>query len=152
MNELDFASLDPNDPRDRRRALLAIPKDRTVVRKYHAELLDLFRNEMNFRRDDSLPDEDSWFENIYWCGLLLYLVGDPEDVPLMWEAKHINMDVGCGFDSQFLVGAGVTETIRYLTDKGHTKIAEYLDHIQASGELDDLPKWESYRISYFSQF
>jgi hypothetical protein len=37
--------------------------------------------------------------------LLLYLVGDPADVAVMWEAKHINMDTGCGFDGQFLVGA-----------------------------------------------
>jgi hypothetical protein len=25
----------------------------------------------------------------------------------MWEAKNIDMDTGCGFDTQFMVGAGV---------------------------------------------
>lgn len=102
MIEIDFSSYDLNNPRQRRALLLKIPPSREVVRKYHAELLDLFRREMTYRRADRPAegdDESDYFENLYWCGLLLYLVGDPADVPLMWEAKNINMDTGSGFDA-----------------------------------------------------
>src|SRR5215472_16656924 len=108
---------------------MRIPPDRAVARKYHSELLELFRREMTCRRTGNTPEgegESDCFEQIYWCGLLLYLVGDPADVPLMWEGKKIDMDTAIGFDGQFLVGAGVEETIKYLEKYGQEKPAEYL--------------------------
>ena len=59
---------------------------------------------------------------MWLAALLLYLVGDPADVPLMWEGKQINMDTGIGFDGQFLVGAGVEETIKYLEESGQKSL------------------------------
>ena len=47
MIEIDFSSYDLNSPRDRRALLLKIPPSREVVKKYHPELLDLFRREMS---------------------------------------------------------------------------------------------------------
>jgi hypothetical protein len=152
MIEIEFSSYDLNSPRDRRALLLKIPPNREVVRKYHPELLDLFRREMSYRTGDDLAegdDECDYFEHLYWCGLLLYLVGDPADVAVMWEAKHINMDTGCGFDGQFLVGAGVEETIKYLEERGQKAPADYLKELKASKELDDLQGWERFRIHYF---
>lgn len=152
MIEIDFSSYDLNNPRQRRALLLKIPPSREVVRKYHAELLDLFRREMTYRRADRPAegdDESDYFENLYWCGLLLYLVGDPADVPLMWEAKNINMDTGSGFDGQFLVGAGALETIKYLEERGQQEPADFLEELKASKELDDLQGWENFRIHYF---
>jgi hypothetical protein len=67
----------------------------------------------------------------------------------MWKAKHISMDTGAGFDGQFLVGAGVEPTISYLRENGHNEIAEYIDHLKGSGDLDDLEGWEKFRIHYF---
>lgn len=152
MIEIDFSLHDLNSPRGRRALLLKIPPNRDVVRKYHSELVDLFRREMSFSRGDNPAegdDEADYFEHLYWCGLLLYLVGDPADVPLMWEAKNINMDTGCGFDGQFLVGAGVEETIKYLEDRGHKAPADFLKELKAFKELDDLQGWERFRIHYF---
>jgi len=131
---------------------MRIPPDRAVARKYHSELLELFRREMTCRRTGDLPEgegESDCFEQIYWCGLLLYLVGDPADVPLMWEGKQIDMDTAIGFDGQFLVGAGVEETIKYLEKHGQEKPAEYLKGLKASKELDDLSEWEKFRVHYF---
>jgi len=142
--EINFSSYDFDSPLQRRAALLKIPPDRAVVRKYHAELLELFRREMAYRRaDDSAESEgeSDCFEQIYWCGLLLYLVGDPADVPLMWEGKRIDMDTAIGFDGQFLVGAGVEQTIKYLEEHGQRDPAEYLKGLKASKELDDLQGW-----------
>jgi hypothetical protein len=151
MVEIDFSSCDCGTPLGRRAALMMIPPDRAVARKYHSELLELFRQEMAYRRED-FPEgygESDCFEQIYWCGLLLYLVGDPADVPLMWEGKQINMDTGTGFDGQVLVGAGVEKTIKYLEETGQKKPAEYLEGMRASKELDDLSEWEELRVDYF---
>jgi hypothetical protein len=152
MVEIDFSSYDFATPLGRRAALMRIPPDRAVARRYHSELLELFRREMAYRRADDSREgegESDCFEQIYWCGLLLYLVGDPAAVPLLWEGKQIDMDTGIGFDGQFLVGAGVEETIKYLEEHGQKKPAEYLKGLKASKELDDLSEWEKFRVCYF---
>jgi hypothetical protein len=153
MTEIDFTASDLNTPTGRQAALKQIQPNRETARKYHVELLDLFRREMKFRRETGTAtnaqpcaeDETEYFEHLYWCAFLLYLVGDPADVPLMWEAKHVNMDAGCGFDVESLVGAGVQATIKYLNENGRAEIAQYIKGISES----DLPAWELWRRKYF---
>lgn len=48
------------------------------------------------------------------CGLLLYKIANVEDSLLLWQIKEIDMDTGCGLETQMLTGAGVDETIAYL--------------------------------------
>jgi hypothetical protein len=123
-----LATIDPND-----------------VRQHHAVLRDIFRREMEHRRETG--GDDDYFENLYCCAFLLYLVGEPSDVPMMWQAKHIDFDTGTGFDVQFLLGAGLPATLAYLTDHGHPDIARALSEYP---ELNrDLTEWESYRRDYF---
>ncbi|MBI9045394.1 MAG: hypothetical protein JEZ06_12965 [Anaerolineaceae bacterium] len=114
-------------------------------------LLDtLYEKEIQYRRDDSSSDD--FFENLYWCAFLLYRIGDVTDVEKMWVAKHINMDTGCGFDIQFLLGAGFQETITYLQTKPFPQSSEVLDYImtcQKSGDFDDMNEWEYGRYEYF---
>jgi hypothetical protein len=142
---------DLNSPRGRRAALEGIRADRNSIRDQHQLLLDLFQREMDFRRSAALEDDfdGNCFEHIYWCALLLYLIGDLADIDLMWEGKQIDMDTACGFDFQFLVGAGVDETISYLRENGKNEIADYLQNLKDSKELDNLPQWERFRIDYF---
>jgi hypothetical protein len=149
MSEIDIASYDLNDGGARQKLLETIPPDRATVKERHQLLLAVFRREMASRREEGYDLEGDLFENLYWCALLLYLVGDPADVALMWEAKHINMDTGCGFDGQFLVGAGVDQTISYLRNNGKSEIADYIHNLKGLGELDDLGGWEQFRIHYF---
>lgn len=149
---IDFHAFDLTRPRDRYRLLKGIPPDRAIVRTIHKELLDLFRIEMDYRKEDCPPQPDQEFdyvELIYWCGLLLYLIGDPADAPLMWEAKHIDFDIGCSFDIQFLVGAGVDETVQYLEAQGQAQAVAYIKECQLSRDFEDLPGWERFRIHYF---
>ncbi len=89
------------------------------------------------------------FEHIDWCALLLYRIGDPADAVLMWEGKQIDLDTACGFDSQFLVGAGVGATIEYLRQNGRNEIASYLQNFKDYEGFEDLPRWELFRIHYF---
>jgi hypothetical protein len=57
----------------------------------HRPLLqELLIKEMKYREED--PDDD-FFENLYWCGFLLYRIGDVSDVALLWQAKNVNFDV-----------------------------------------------------------
>lgn len=149
MTRIDFGQLDLNRPADRRAVLKRIAPDRATVREFHGELLDIFRREMAFRQDEDSSDEEDFFENIYWCALLLYLVGDPADVPLMWKAKQLNMDTACGFDSQFLIGAGLDETITYVEDNADTEMVQYVRRLQSSSDFQDLQEWEQFRIRYF---
>lgn len=129
-------------PAAREQLLAAIDPDR--AREYHEQLRDIFRLEMQHRRETG---GDKYFENLYCCAFLLYLVGDPSDVPMMWQAKHIDFDTGSGFDLQFLLGAGVSSTLTHLTDHGHADIA--LD-LSGYPELnDDRKEWESFRRNYF---
>jgi hypothetical protein len=66
----------------------------------------------------------------------------------MWKAKHTNMDTGCGFDWQFMVEAGVDDTLKYLKDNDYKEIAEYLESMRRAKDFDDLPGWEQFEIKY----
>ena len=99
------------------------------------------------RYRSQVTDDDTFVENLYCCAFLLYLVGDPSDVPVMWQAKHLNVDTACGFDVQFLLGAGAERTLTYLVEHGHADVAREL---AAYPELnEDLQEWESFRRKYF---
>jgi hypothetical protein len=130
------------DPAGRERLLREISPDEVGER--HALLRSIFSTEMDQRL---IQGQDEFFENLYRCAYLLYLVGDPSDVPMMWEAKHIDFDTAIGFDVQFLLGAGVRPTLDYLRSHGHADIAADLAN---SLELaDDLQAWSQFRRGYF---
>jgi hypothetical protein len=141
-----MAKIDFSDPRDREAFLKSVEPTREAVKPIHRELLEVFKREMEYREGSGELD---YFEQLYCSALLLYLIGDPADVPLMWQAKHINMDTGSGFDGQFFVGAGVDATIDYLDRSGAVEISGYIRKMKECGEVDDLESWEKFRIGYF---
>ena len=113
-------------------------------------LREMFNREMQYRADDTHNHEH--FENLYWNAMFLFQIGDFDDVIPMWRAKHINMDTGCGFDIQFLVGRGVTQTLEYLSehhDPECAKIAEHITRCRGVGDFDNLDEWLSDRLNYF---
>ena len=141
-----MADINLSDPRHREAFLKSVEPTREAVKPIHRELLEMFKSEMEYREGSGELD---YFEQLYWSALLLYLIGDPADVPLMWQAKHINIDIGCGFDGQFLVGAGVDTTIDYLDRNGEVEISTYIRKMKEHGEFADLESWEKFRIGYF---
>jgi hypothetical protein len=91
--------------------------------------------------------ENAWgiFESIRFCGALLFLLAQVEDVCLLWEAKTVNFDTMCGFDVQFLVGAGVAPTLAYLQqieEEWAGDARAYLEECQQAGDFQNL---ECYR-------
>lgn len=121
------------------------------VFSFHSLLQILFDFELSYRLDETHDGE--FFENIYHCAFLLFKIGDLQDVIPMWKAKRSDFDLGCGFDVQFLVGAGVQKTIDFLENIKNPdaeKAIEYIQSCQKAGDFDDLPKWESFRKDYFA--
>lgn len=131
-------------PADRQRILACIDPGSANV--YHNVLKKIFLLEMEYREKDRHAE---YFENLNWCGFLLYRVGDLEDVEMMWKAKLINMDTGVGFDIQCLVGAGIDNTFSYLERRSLNDILEYLNRCRKAGDLDDLSRWDAYQVRYF---
>ncbi|WP_141832680.1 hypothetical protein [Herbaspirillum sp. SJZ107] len=116
------------------------------AKQHHEMLRQLFVAEMEYRRRD---DDHDYFENIYWCAYLLFKVGDPSDSEVMWRAKHINMDTGCGFDTENLVGAGVDETVTYLDKHGFRDIARYILSCTELRDRSHIESWTLDRHRYF---
>mgnify|MGYP006876022462 CR=1 FL=1 len=106
-------------------------------------LRTIFRAEMGYRAEQPAGDR---FENLYHCAFLLHCVGDVQDVETMWEAKHIDFDTGLGFDLNFLVGAGVSQTVAYLRSIGRDDIA---DGLAGADDGAELARWRQFRQRYF---
>lgn len=90
--------------------------------------------------------ENTWgiFESIRLCGAMLFLLAQVEDVCLLWEAKTANFDTMCGFDSQLLVGSGVTPTLAYLQLVEEEWVEDarvYLEECQQAGDFQNLERY-----------
>ncbi|CAN0506154.1 unnamed protein product [Discosporangium mesarthrocarpum] len=114
-------------------------------------LLDL---EIGYRKTDSARsgNEPDYFENLYWCALLLCGLGDPSDALPLWNAKQTNMDTGAGLDIQFLVGAGVDATVEHLLSLGSPPASDAAEEIracEAAGDFEELESWRAGREAYF---
>jgi len=121
--------------------------------EYGPLLRGLFERELRYRLGDDESDDDAYFENIYFCGLLLYELGSPDDLELLCRAKFCrDMDLGTGFDVQFLVGAGVETTLRYLAQRPEAWAATALSYLERCKEADDLSwlaDWRRAKRTYF---
>jgi hypothetical protein len=100
--------------------------------------------------------KNAWgiFDSIRLCGFLLSVLAQLEDIRLLWEAKTTSFDTMCGFDIQFLVGAGVSPTLAYLQSIQEPWAQEaktYLEEGQMSGDFDDLDRYRNEMQSYFRQ-
>lgn len=136
--------IDLSDPATREAVLKTILPEQ--AKQNHDLLKILFKHEMDYREED---EDYDYYENLYWCGFLLFHVGDPADAEMMWEAKYINMDTGTGFDIQTLVGGGVDATIAHLDKHGCIDIADALRAEISLGSFDKLDKWEQSKCRYY---
>ncbi len=126
--------------------------DASFQREYHSLLRELFKKEMIYRANDNENDDGEYFESIYWCSLFLYKIGAVDDVNILWKAKNIDFDTYCAFDIQFLVGAGLDETIEYLqskSDQDSKKALHYILECKAAGDFAYMEKWFEFRENYF---
>lgn len=148
---------------DEARSVLADPERRArLYEEMHADqssaLAPLLRasltHEIEYRRSGQSQElEDDTFEQIYWCALLLSGLGFVKDILPLWRAKQTNFDTGAAFDVQFLVGAGLEESLAHLDsldDPESSRAARYLRESAVAGDFDDLGSWRAWRRSYFA--
>ena len=114
--------------------------------KNHELIKDILKLEMAEWRSEPGPEIKN---NLFHCGFLLHIIGDYQDVEMMYEARNINLETSCGFDVQNLVGGGVEETIDFLEAAGKDNVAEEIKAGYYYKDFDDLPKWISFKKKYF---
>ena len=115
--------------------------------KQHQPLLqEIFRREMEYRQSEG---DQAYFENLYWCAYLLFHVADLRDVEAMGVAKHLDMDTGCGFDVENMVGAGAGQTIEYLRQQGADEAADYIKECLPEDSQAEIEQWSRDRRRYF---
>jgi hypothetical protein len=141
------------------RAVLGDPEFRRhVLREIHlrptSDASGLLREILSLEAADRASgDNPDFYENLYWCAYLVWRLKRVEDVRALWRAKNTNFDTGAGFDVQFLTGAGVEETIRYLlaqSDPESSAAAAHLLKRRDAGDFDALEDWAVWREGYFA--
>lgn len=92
------------------------------------------------------------FDSMRLCGFLLFLLAQLEDVELLWRAKTTDFDTWCGFDIQFLVGAGVSPTLAYLQsiqEEWANEARTYIERCQRAGDFSDMVRYRHGMERYF---
>jgi len=125
--------------------------------KYENLIRHLMSIEMEERSKDIWDDETVYadyydYECFYWAIFFIYRLGNVSDVKIIWEAKYIDFDTSLGVDMQWLIGAGVENTISFLErepDEKSKEILKYIKSCRDEGHFDDLERWYNYRYQYF---
>jgi hypothetical protein len=139
---------DGSDPHAELRALVLKELHKTLSLKDRALIHFLLEQEIACRQNDVETD----IESIHHGGFLLFLLGQLEDVELLWRAKRASFDTWCSFDIQFLVGAGVSSTLAYLhsIEKEWAEEARtYIEACQCARDFNDLESYRHARQRYF---
>jgi len=124
-------------PQERTSKLRSIALDE--AHEKHEWLRQCFKEEL----EERLKGEDyEEFENIYHCALLLHIIGDESDLPLMYSAKCSgDMDLSSGFDWQFLFMKYPQTLKSYALSINRPDIVKWLDEYSSDYEEEDMARW-----------
>jgi len=122
---------------------------------YRSLLLAMLAEELKYRAqptDEFEQEEVDCTDNIYLCAFLLGNIGEVEDALTLWSAKHLNMDVGTMLDGNYLVGAGIEPTKRYLRSRASKEAEDALDYLEKWGPTEDeRNEWFQWQLEYFQR-
>ena len=105
--------------------VIAMPEERQALYKFFLEqgalqfseiLIESFQREIEFRNalwDGRVTDDGTFYDGIFQCAFLIYRMGRTEDLPILCQADHLNMDVG-ELDPMFFVGPGIEPAIEFF--------------------------------------
>ncbi|WP_309110564.1 hypothetical protein [Saccharothrix sp.] len=82
------------------------------------------------------------------AGFLLASFREVSDVWLHWDLKRANFDTWCGYDVEYLVAAGVAETLAFVRASDHPERDAVLERLADVGEVD-LAKWWHRKQKWF---
>ena len=117
------------------------PSDRSLI-------IQLFQEEIRLRRADQCHSGD----RLILCAFLLALLREISDVPLLWEAKRIDFDMGCYFDGQLLAFCGLDATIKFLRQQSgrmDSEAADYLDGLRDNRDYEDIASYIKFKLEYY---
>jgi hypothetical protein len=92
-------------------------------------------------------------DNLHLAGFLLFILGQTDDVELLWRAKTANFDAESSFDIQCLIGAGVGRTMAYVQSiqaEWAEKARAYIELCRQAGDFDDMEDYRVDRQRYFA--
>ena len=142
-----------SSPTERHQIYRAIA--RQPPRPYRLLLLRLLDREIAFRNalwDRSAEFDEESAEGIFHCAYLLSLCGEPADTKALWKAQYLNQDVG-ELEVEYFIGAGVPETLAFLThenDETSQEIAGFIrDSLKQPIETQWLASWRASRHARF---
>ena len=122
---------------ERAEKLESIPLD--DARSHHDWLRECFAQELEKRLSDTSYEN---FESIYHCALLLHIISDLDDVHLMYSAKCSgDMDLGSGFDWQFLFVRDPKTLKHYAVTNNHNDLAQWIDDYTPEYLEEDMKDW-----------
>ncbi|MBM3116072.1 hypothetical protein [Jeongeupia naejangsanensis] len=104
-----------------------------------------FQKEVEYRDalwERTVEDDGNSYEGIYRCAFLLYCLGTPDDIPALWQAKYLNMDVGTSMGAEFFIGAGLNESIKFIENAVHPESTEIAAYIQGWFSQSDAMQWQ----------
>lgn len=81
-------------------------------------------------------------------GFLLASYRDVSDVWLHWDLKRANFDTWSGYDVEYVVSAGVAETLEFVRASDHPERDAVLERLADVREVD-LAKWWRRKQSWF---
>ena len=140
-------------PTERTQKLASIPLQE--VSDYRDWLRTCFQEELAERlavREGGSFYED---ENIYHCALLLHLVSDLDDLPSLYSAKFYSakcsgdMDLGCGFDWQFLFMCEPETLKESAKSIGRGDIVQRAEAYEEDYRNKDMEAWLNGVIRYY---
>ena len=124
-------------PKERAERLASIPLN--ALARNHEWLRHCFAAELKQRLTN--PDYEE-FESIYHCALLLHIISDLDDLPLMYSAKCSgDMDLGCGFDWQFLYMRDPSTLKAYARSIERPDIEEWIAEYEKYYFDEDMKNW-----------
>jgi hypothetical protein len=119
-------------------------------RTFRHLLLILFDEEIAFRNalwNRTESDDGAFSEGIFHCAFLIHCCGEPGDTAILWTAQYLNQDIG-ELDGEYFVGAGLTETLSYLSHadgEASNGIARHIKQWSSYGSDNSLASWQQGR-------
>ena len=136
-------------PKERTAKLSSIPLNKVTL--HHNWLRECFKEELEFRLTETDSDEwdDKAIDNIYHCALLLHLISDVADVPLMFSAKCSgDMDLGIGVDWEFLFVRDPEVLIAFSRKIQRSDIEDWINGYTMEYYKSDMKQWLYETVRY----
>ncbi|WPV64245.1 hypothetical protein [Chitinophaga sp. LS1] len=112
-------------------------------------LLELFKAEIEARKNFG----GGVGESLNLCSYLLSTYRQPAYAELFYQAKFADFDTYCGYDSEYIISAGIRETYEYVKKVQPAFSNDFYEWFGTESECkytkEDLQEWRRWRSEYF---